>query len=278
MEGLLPLVLIPALLPDKQENGRLTLTSQVLSAAPAAAGGGFTVRQAFREQRGLLLKTLITSLGPEKIISVLKEFGIKATADANGQIIVGSVTPIVMAQAYCLLAGLGNAGTVEPGLTVVEGPSPGASAERRRVSIKPSVLFLVNYVMKRPQPAAEATSGLAKSWLQPSTFQVRDNEGTWGVAFRSDAVALARMPESRGTFKGMETMLLALLPPVSENSHNPAPNPDGIVFRQVCLMSGLRATSICEPVVYEPFLRGTQPTDWCPYRHEPTSRRIDAQN
>ncbi len=275
-ESLLPLVIIPALTSDRQENAPYTLTSQVVSSAPASVGT-FTVRQAFRDHRPLLLQRLIRSPGPERIVSVMKEFGIKASAKGEGEIVVGPVTPMEMAQSYCLLAGLGNAGTLEPGIRVLEGPAADASSERKRVSIKPSVLFLVNYVMKKPQPAAEAALGLARSWLQPSIFLARDNDGIWGVAFRSDAVALARMPKARFSDKEIEKMLLALLPPVSAESHNPSPNPEAIVFRQVCLLSGLRATSICEHVVYEPFLKGTQPTEWCTLRHEPIALRSGLQ-
>jgi hypothetical protein len=59
-----------------------------------------------------------------------------------------------------------------------------------------------------------------------------------------------------------------LLPPPRELQGSVASAPEGLVFRNICVDSGLLATSICPGVVKDPFFKGTQPVEWCPYRHD----------
>jgi hypothetical protein len=58
---------------------------------------------------------------------------------------------------------------------------------------------------------------------------------------------------------------------------SPPPVPEGVIFQKICVQSGLRATSVCPNIIREPFLRGTQPAEWCPLRHDSGSVRSELQ-
>ena len=122
-ESFLPLLIIPALIPDKQDRARYTLTSQVF--APTQTGGAVTFRAAFHNERKLLTQRLIASEG-DKVLSVLKEFGITARPLGEQTLVVDPLSPMAMAQTYSLMATLGNASPLGPGIKIV-GESVGDS-------------------------------------------------------------------------------------------------------------------------------------------------------
>ena len=86
-ESFLPLLIIPALIPDKQDRARYTLTSQVF--APTQTGGALTFRAAFHNERTLLTQRLIAA-ERDKVVSVLKEFGISARTNRRTKCSRGS--------------------------------------------------------------------------------------------------------------------------------------------------------------------------------------------
>ncbi len=75
LQSFLPLLMIPALIPEKQHRSKYTLTSQLFT--PTQTGGPVTLRAAFRNEPTLLTQRLVAADG-DKILSVLKEFGISA--------------------------------------------------------------------------------------------------------------------------------------------------------------------------------------------------------
>ena len=265
-ESFLPLLMIPALIPDKQDRARYTLTSQVF--APTQTGGAVTFRAAFHNERTLLTQRLI-AVERDKVLSVLKEFGISARPTGEQTLAVDPVSPMAMAQTYSLMATLGNASPLGPGIKIL-GESPADSpVDRKRVSVKPAVLFLINYLLQGLDTAEVKDGGPGKSWEEPALFTARDKEGLWKIAYRSDALLVVRIPGSRLDGSKIEELLDTLLPKTGASTEGLPVVPDGIVFRKICVQSGLRATSICPRVIREPFLRGTQPEDWCPQRHVP---------
>ena len=106
-------------------------------------------------------------------------------------------------------------------------------------------------------------------------FAERDDQGLWGVAYRPDKLLLMRVPGHDMPLGKLRAVMLATLPPPRSDTAPPSHLPEGIVFANVCVDSGLRATSICPDVVREPFLKGSQPADWCPLRHEVHSTRSE---
>jgi penicillin-binding protein 1B len=263
-ETFLPLLMIPALIPDKQDRAKHTLTSQIF--APTQTGGAVTFRAAFRNERTLLIQRLIAA-DEDKILSVLKEFGVRARPKGEQTLAVDPVSPMSMAQVYSEMATLGNAAPLGPGIKIAGESSTDSPADRKRVSVKPAVLFLINYLLKGLDVAEVKEGGKGNSWEAPSHFDAQDKGGLWKIAYRSDALLLARIPGSQVGGRKIDSMLEKLLPKAGPSTEGLPVVPEGIVFRKICVQSGLRATSICPHVIREPFLRGTQPLEWCPLRH-----------
>ncbi|MGB6064001.1 MAG: transglycosylase domain-containing protein [Desulfomonilaceae bacterium] len=265
VESFLPLMIVPALIPDKEDRVKYTLTSQILFRSPV--GRTITFRAAFRDERALLIQRLIASEG-EKIPTLLKEFGIKAVFNREHILAVDAVSPMEMARIYSLMATLGNAAPLGPGIKVAGETSTDSSVERKRVSVKPAVLFLINYLLKGLDSAEVKAKGRSKAWDEPSFFTSRDKEGIWNIAYRSDVLLVLRIPGDHIGHLNMKETVDKLLPKTGPSTEGLPVVPDGIVFRKICVESGLRATSICPQVIREPFLKGTQPQEWCPLRHE----------
>jgi Transglycosylase len=264
LDTFLPLLMIPALIPEKHDRAKYTLTSKIF--ASTQTGGALTFRAAFRNERTLLIQRLIAS-EEGQIFSVLKEFGVTARPRTEQILAVDPISPMAMAQVYSVMATLGNAATLGPGIKIAGESSTDSPTDRRRVSVKPAVLFLINYLMKGLDTAEVKEGGKGNSWEEPALFAARDKGGLWKIAYRSDALLLARMPGSRVGGPKIDRMLKKLLPKAGPSTEGLPVVPEGIVFRKICVQSGLRATSICPHVIREPFLRGTQPQEWCPQRH-----------
>ena len=271
-ESLLPLMAIPALIPAKQDVIRFTLTSRIM------APGSVTFRQAFETQRAVLMKQLIASVGRDTVLQTLKGFGVSAKPDEEGEIVVTPMTAMEMTRVYSLLATLGNAAPLDPGIKVLDGFVPAAPPKHLSVGANTEAMFMVNHVMKGLIPAAGKHGASDKSWLHPSVFLAKDTDGLWGVAYRQDALVLVRLPGDQNSEKKVRTMITQLLPTSESGSQGPQAAPDGITFRKICVSSGLLATSTCPEVIREPFFKGTQPTEWCPLRHESKPVRSEPKN
>ncbi len=265
-ESLLPFMVIPSFVPEKQEHPKFTLTSQVFG--PRLVGGSVTFREAFNKERPLLMEKLMGLIGPERIVSQLKEFGINARKSGENEIEVEPITPLRMARSYCILANLGHDVPLSPGVRVIDDPSRAEKPKPAHIPTKPAFLFMVNHLLKRLDDASSQEGRPDRIRLEPSVFISQSTGGLWGVCYRSDALVLLRLPGEHLNEEKIRKLMIELLPPAEPGPAGPPAIPDGVVLRKICVMSGLRATSMCPHVIMEPFLKGTQPTEWCPIRHE----------
>lgn len=273
LETLLPLAAIPALIPGKPDQVRFTLTSQIVSADQAY--GETTFRRAIENNRSGLVRRLVASVGEGAIVQTLREFGIEAKADRERLIDVKPLTPLEMARVYSQMATLGNAATINPGIRVPEAANTDFKPTRTSIAINAGAVFLVNHVLKGVIPAAGKDLSPDRKSGYPSVFIARDAGGMWAVAYRPDALVLLRVPGKRTEEKIIRQTLTDLLPQFRPGDAGLGSVPEGIIFRKICVMSGLLATSTCPQVIREPFFKGTQPTEWCPHRHEVTPVRSE---
>ena len=262
----LPLIIAPALVPEDPAHPKFTLTSTFF--VPTRPGGMMTFREAYRKDREFLIRNLVSSLGTERIISVLREFGAPARQAAGGGVTLDPVTPIDLAQSYALMATLGNAGTINPGIRVMNWGAPGGETPKRHVSVRSAAIYMANHLMKGLESVAINESLADKIASRPSLFSARDEQGVWGVAYRSDMLLVIRLPGTPLSNARIRKLMLRLLPLPGQTQGAVASVPEGLVFRNICVDSGLLATSICPRVVKDPFFKGTQPAEWCPYRHD----------
>lgn len=265
LEALLPVIVIPALTPAKQEEPKFTLTSQVFVTGKESPA--MTFRQAFNSEKAFLTQRLVASLPAESILPVLKEFGIGARSTSDHGLSVEAFTPMELAQCYSLMARLGEAPLLSTGIRVAGRPARNGSPAKR-VTVSPAVIFLVNHLMKGVDPVVVKDRGQDKSAAYPSLLFVRDDGGVWSIAYRADALLLIRVPGAADTKAAIRKVRSSLMPAPDMPPEIVHEAPEGLVFRKICVQSGLRATSVCPKVIREPFLKGSQPVEWCPHRHD----------
>ncbi len=265
----LPLIIAPALVPEDPAHPKYTLTSTFfISTRP---GGMVTFREAYNHHREFLVRNLVSSLGTEKIISVLREFGVPARQAGGGAVVIDPVAPVDLAQSYALMATLGNAGTINPGTKVMDLAPSAVGLQEKHVSVKPAAIYMANHLMKGLESVAIKGSLDDKGQTQPSLFSAKDEQGIWGVGYRRDALLLIRLPGTPMSDARLRKLMSRLLPPPGQSQDSVDPVPEEVVFRNICVDSGLLSTSICPRVVKDPFFNGTQPVEWCPYRHDPAA-------
>ncbi|MFH1116248.1 MAG: transglycosylase domain-containing protein [Pseudomonadota bacterium] len=273
LESVLPMATVAALIPDGSGSSKFTLTSRLFSSVPG--GRPITLKEAFAGSRPLLIKRLVDSIGQERIVRVLEEFEIPAKTGAGGSIVVAPVSPLRMARSYAMLASLGWKRSYGVGIkdqTVAAVPS---QSEETRSLLTEAPLFLIGCLLKDLPPLEDMNYGLDEVRQRPSVFVSQDDTGIWGVAYRPDTFLLVRVPGRDVHPDLIEKMMLRLLPPPGRSAGNLPAVPSGVVFRKICVDSGLRATSICPHVILVPFLKGSQPKEWCPLLHRPKAVRSD---
>ena len=265
--SLLPFATIPALVPEKQQPPPYTLNSQVI--AKGSPDKILTLRQAFAGEKALLAELILASIGAERMAAALKEFGFPAEWNKDRGLLLTPVTPMQMVHSYCALATLGKARTLRPGVRIGGFATAPPREGRTDISISPAGMYMVNHLMKGIGPASLRTESADRSWMQPSVFTAHDSSGLWSVAYRNDAVLLLRLQGTRFDDRKIERLVRRLLPAMAHASETAPRPPDGLVFRKICADSGLLGTSVCPTVIREPFFKGTQPSAWCPLRHDP---------
>lgn len=272
-ETFLPIIAIPGLIAQKRDDAQFTLTSPVF--VPQRVDTAVTFRQAFTTERAFVVQKLLASVGSERILAALKEFGVQGVPRGDRDLGIDPMTPLEVAQSYATLATLGNSAVIGPTVSHFENGTGGPPPERKRVSMSPAVLFLVNHLTKMPASGSPKEGTQEKAWTQPSIWTATDEQGVWGIAYRSDLLALVRVPGRTIREAVLKKKVLNILMDQDFSGTTPPPVPEGVVFQKICVQSGLRATSVCPQVIREPFLKGTQPTEWCPLRHDSASVRSE---
>ncbi len=258
VDAFAPLALLPALTAEKGKPVKLALTSQVC--LPDQTSGMLTLRRAFALDRESLLKDVVDRVGHDRITAYFREFGVRP---ADGEVFpTRGFTPIQMSETYATLANLGKrvslSGLPHPGQTTAESVG-------RKTNLDPGPLFLVNYLLKNSDSLGDQAPADAVR-NKPSTYIFRDQEGLWVVAYRRDLLMTWRLKNPKEKAARVTKVIDTFFPPLPDDVQ--APPPDDIVFRKVCPYSGSRATSICPRVIVEPFIKGTQPQEWCTHSHD----------
>jgi penicillin-binding protein 1B len=274
-ETFLPFIVIPGLIPEKRDDAQFTLTSQLF--VPNRAEAAVTFREAFTTERGFLVQKLVASLSQDRVLAVLREFGIHGTRKGDQKVAVEPLPPLKVAQCYAILAALGNSAFLRPAILFPDGAISEPPQTRKSVPIKTSVLFLVNHLMKAFTPAPVKEGAQDKTWMQLSVWTAKDEQGLWGIAYRPDMLCLIRTPSLSISEDALRKKTSVMLYAEDAAGASPPPVPEGVIFQKICVQSGLRATSVCPNIIREPFLRGTQPAEWCPLRHDSGSVRSELQ-
>lgn len=255
-----PILLIPALAP--QPDGRPAFTLSKPVDLPGQAGEAPTFRKAFSRHKALLMERVIGYLGLERSLDQLRAFGVTAEIAGKSNLRVLPMAPRDVAQIFALLAASGNAGLLSPGVVVV-GRAPIEKEARKTVQVDPVGLFIVNHLLKGIDAVVVKERNSERGASAPSIMEATDETGLWRIAYRDDVLLLLRLKGADVKEKELRQYVDNLLPrPTGPPRANPPPA--GIVFSKVCAKSGLRALSLCPNVINESFVKGTEPSEWCP--------------
>ncbi len=266
MELFSPMALAPAFTPQQVNAPLYTLASQITT--PGTDNRRLAFAEAFRTDRRGLIRKILEVIGTEKVVNALGEFKVEAKVDGPN-ILIAPMTPLEVVQSYSALANLGSAGTINcrrP--TALDNTDHASSHKQIVVSIQPAVLFIINSLIRDPQGFRDMNDGPQKLLMNPSSLFASDNFGLWSIAYHRTAISLIRIPSSTFSAKHARKVALEILPAPDIDQGRDFMIPPGLVFRKLCVESGLRATSTCPHVNLLPFLSGTQPDEWCTLRHE----------
>jgi len=277
VETFRPVTLLPAFGRDKNHPPKYTLTSQIR--VPNKQPGVMTIRQAFHSRELTLAQQLSQTIGPEMMAEALRQFGVAASAKGDHVALYNKVKPLDVLGVYSAMALLGNA----PPFRVAENlPLETNSRKDSTIAGQPmdgTAMFLVNYMLKDFSHAGNMELRQDYAAHVPSIYSSTDRDGIWFIAYRSDAALVIRTSGRRLNEDALKALIDKLIPPTRRLLPDQENTPEGIVFRVICLSSGLLATSTCPRVVKEAFLKATQPTEWCSMWHEtkpvPTNAKKD---
>lgn len=266
VQTFLPVTLLPGLGKDKNNPPKYTLTSQVH--VPDKKPGVITIRKAFHDSEPTLAQQLAHTVGAEPMAQALRKFGISASVRGDQVVLDKKVSPLEVLRIYAAMALLGHS----PPFRVAKN-LPIQTSAKEKIShadrqTDRAAIFLINYMLKdfsevpKTERLEEQVAGV------PSIYSSTDDEGKWFVAYRNDAALLIRMPAAKLRPYALNSLAKKLFPPPNRLEIEQNKVPEGIVFRNICLDSGLLATSTCPRVVKEAFLKGTPPTEWCSMWHE----------
>jgi penicillin-binding protein 1B len=258
LELFAPIPLIAALAPRSDGPPAFTLSKPMN--LPGLMGAPLTFRSAYADHRDLLMERVIGYLGTTKVLEELRKFGAPARGVEGGTFNISPMTPREVAQVFAFLAASGDAGRIRPGVEIIGGP--GVPLERPKpIKVDQVGLFIVNHLLKEPDALSKSDG--KRRYHAASLVTATDSAGLWCIAYRNDALALVRLPGDSVSHKGATDFVENLLPDADGHAADIRP-PEGIVFSKVCAKSGLKALSLCPKVINEPFVKGTEPREWCP--------------
>lgn len=263
---LLPFVVIPALESHDGEPRAFTLTSSIFAEDEQRGERAVTFRQAFDTHRRVLLDRTIHAVELPSVETTLEEFGFSVQRSEKAGFVTKPVSVFDVARAYARLVNLGYAPRLNTGVRVSGRRFDDPSSAEDEIQADPAVLFLVNYLLKGPEAAAVTDGTSDKSGRIPSSFFSLAEKHAWTVAYHGGTLVVIRIKRPAPPSNLILSAASRLLPEPDSAVLNALP-PTGVSFRQTCLESGLRATSICPNVIREPYLKGTEPLQWCPVRH-----------
>ncbi len=267
LQTFLPLTLLPGLGKDKNRPPKYTLNSPIR--VPDKQPGVMTIRQAFHKSEPMLAQQLSQVMGTESMVETLRQLGLPATAKGDEIVLDSKVTPIDVLRIYSAMALLGYAPPLRLGENLILHENINTDSMRADRSADQAAIFLVNYMLKDLSGATSMGVQEEEAARVPSLYSATDNEGRWLVAYRADAALVMRTSGHKTSPNALKSLAKKLIPLTHRLSPYQDKTPQGIVFRGICLDSGLLATSTCPRVIKEAFIKGTQPSEWCSMWHDP---------
>ncbi|MBI5210292.1 MAG: PBP1A family penicillin-binding protein [Elusimicrobia bacterium] len=246
--------------------------------------GVITLRKGLALSRNIASINLINQIGPPLVVDIAHRAGIRSELEAVPALGLGAsvVSPLEMTSAFGTFA---NGGIYVLPYTVdrVE-DAQGKELERHvpseKEAMSPQLAYLMVNLMKAVVMGGTgrfARDLALKKPLAGKTGTSNDNRDLWFIGFTPDYVAGAWMGYDdfgslgKKDWTGGSTVLpwwTAIMEQIlKDQPKRDFPVPSGIAFQKVCADTGLLSLPACPRKVDEPFIEGSQPTQYCEADH-----------
>jgi penicillin-binding protein 1A len=244
--------------------------------------GPISLRRGLAGSRNLVSVRLIDRVGPQAVVDIAHQSGIKSPLDAVLSLALGSsvVTPLEMVSAVGTFAN--NGVHMEPHFVsrVVDryGKVLEETVTQGTPSISPQNAYLITRLMQAV--VQEGTGAYARRLGRPvagKTGTTQDMRDLWFMGYVPDLVTGVWIGYDDFTSMGKKLTSAGTTVPLWTEYMTEAtkyvPNrdfqvPAGILFAKVDRDTGYLALPTCPNVVLEAFREGTVPTELCPVDHE----------
>lgn len=251
--------------------------------------GEITLRRALTLSKNICSVELIDKLKPDAVLDLAKRAGIKSTLPRNLTLALGSgdVTPLEMTNVYATLAAGGV--RAEPVfIRKVTDPSGKVLYEDPNTpeqTISPDLAYLITSMMQ--SVVEDGTARRVKALERPvagKTGTTNEARNAWFIGFTPDLVAGVWVGfDNNDPLGPSETGGRAAIPiwlDFMGQATEGAPvrefvAPSNVVFATVDPSSGKLTTAEAEGALVEPFILGTEPTEFVPNAAPPDEFMLD---
>ena len=240
--------------------------------------GEITLRKALTLSKNLCSVALIDKVGVDPVLDMAKRAGISTALPRNLTLALGSgdVTPLEMVNAYGTLAASGRV-AAPIFVRKVVGPDNEVLFETKattKQTIRPEVVYLTTSLMQ--SVVQDGTAKRVKQLERPvagKTGTTNESRNAWFVGFTPDLVAGVWVgfdnndplgPYETGGRAAIPVWLELMTEAMKDAPPQEFVPPANVVFALVDPKSGQLAPPDSEGALNEPFIQGTEPTEFKP--------------
>lgn len=244
--------------------------------------GQVTLRKALEESLNTATVRLAQKLGMYKVIELARSLGIDTPLPEVPSLALGSaeITPLEITQAYATLANSGVRYEPTAVRTVVDtsGRMVMQNHTQGKRVVSQQAAYLITYLLKGVVKEGTASRLITMGFEAPvaaKTGTSSSYKDAWFIGYTPDMVVCVWVgfDHNKPLNVSGSQVSLPLWMEFMENtsSGNPPQDftaPEGIVFEDIDKDTGKLATGACPNVIHEAFIRGTEPTEFCPAHRE----------
>ena len=238
--------------------------------------GDITLRKALTLSKNLCSVALIDKVGVDPVLDMAKRAGITSELPRNLTLALGSgdVTPLEMVNAYATLAASGQV-AAPIFVRKILGPDGEVLFEakvEKKQTIRPEIIYLTTSLMQ--SVVEDGTAKRVKQLQRPvagKTGTTNESRNAWFIGFTPDHVAGVWVgfdnndplgPYETGGRAAIPVWLSYMTEAMDDASPQDFVPPANIVFALVDPKSGKLAPPEAEGALNEPFVQGTEPTEF----------------
>ncbi|MEL7371484.1 MAG: penicillin-binding transpeptidase domain-containing protein, partial [Myxococcota bacterium] len=245
--------------------------------------GEITLRKALTLSKNLCSVALIDKVGVEPVLDMAKRAGISTALPRNLTLALGSgdVTPLEMVNAYATLAAGGQVAAPIFVRKVVapDGEVLYETESETKQTIRPEVVYLTTSLMQ--SVVEDGTAKRVKQLERPvagKTGTTNESRNAWFIGFTPDHVAGVWVgfdnndplgPYETGGRAAIPVWLDYMTEAMRDRPAQEFVPPANVVFALVDPKTGQLAPPDFEGALNEPFIQGTEPTEFMPNELSP---------